>query len=122
MAGAHEQAPMHSTSSSEIKPSPETSLFFSLSDLQACSQRVFRAHRLASDVGTHLHVKFAQRLAMKHRIVADDFIHLERSHATAAGHFFHEFAIDTTYFVLRVQAASELPPTASVRAGSSSVA
>ena len=40
--------------------------------------QLFAAHQQATDVGAHLHVILAQRLAVQHRIIADHFVHLQR--------------------------------------------
>ena len=57
----------------------------------------------ATDVGADLHVRFPQRLAMQHGVVAEHFLHLQRLHAHAARDFLHQFLRHGADLVLRVQ-------------------
>ena len=91
---------MHSTSSSEIKPSCETCLLPKPSVLQACSNKLFAANRLTGDIGANLHMIATQRLAVQHRIVTDYFVYLQGGNAATAGDFFDELTTHIADFVL----------------------
>ena len=69
---------MHSTSSSENRPSGGDFLVADAELLVGVLVELFAAHQQATDVGAHLDVILAQRLAMQHGVVADHFIHLQR--------------------------------------------
>ena len=73
---------MHSTSSSEIWPSAVTSLWPMPSFFAGMLPQLLAAAQQAADVGADLHVILAQRLAVQHGVVADHFVHLQRSHRT----------------------------------------
>ena len=94
---------MHSTSSSEICPSAVTSLCRCRAFWQACSQSSVAVAQQATDVGADLHVILPQRLAVQHGVVADHFIHLQRSHAHAPGHFLDQLVGYRADLILRVE-------------------
>src|ERR1700728_1508172 len=65
--------------------------------------QLFFTHRLAGDVAADMHMILAERLAMQHRIIADDLVDLQRGDAAAARHFFHQLLRDRTDLVLRIE-------------------
>src|ERR1035441_5164027 len=56
----------------------------------------------ATDIRAHLHVEFPQRLAVQHRVIREDFVHLQRAHAHAPGHFLDQFVGNMPQLILRV--------------------
>ena len=75
---------MHSTSSSENRPSSVTCLCPMPRVFSACSIEFFRAAQLAADVRADLHVILPERLLVQHRVVADHFVHLQPGYARGA--------------------------------------
>jgi len=64
--------------------------------------QLFATDSLAGDIGADLDVKFPERFAMKHRIVADDFIHLQSAHVATARYFLNQFPRHSAGLILGV--------------------
>ncbi len=83
MAGAQQQAPMHSTSSSENRPSARDALVADAQLLLEALVDLVAAAQHATDVGADLHVVFARRLEAQHGVVAGHVAHFELGDADA---------------------------------------
>ena len=85
MAGAQQQAPMHSTSSREKWPSGVTCLWPMPERLLAVVQNFISATQHAADIGAHLDVVSARRPRAQHAVVAEHVADIQVEKVKALG-------------------------------------